>query len=224
MQKILLFLLSAAALQAAPLVSFNGNIATLTNASIPSSVAADIVDPSLQGGVTLSRGSGLTGLAFNARFGSASFSTGGEGGALSAGDFLTFTLTPVSSSFDFTGYTLTLTPQTAGAGPQFLGIYSTKGGFTAGNAIETLTLQRTGTPQAAVDIDLSSLGVVTGPLEIRFYGYGATNASGAFSVNGLSIEAAAVPEPSTVTLALGAAVLAGGYFVRFRRSRLDSSR
>jgi hypothetical protein len=199
---------------AAPLISFDANIALITNATIPTQVQADIIAPAFGSGVTLTRNSGLTGLAFNARFGSASFSTAGEGGSLAAGDYLTFTLTP-TGTFDFSGYSLSLVTQTAGAGPQSLGIYTSVGGFAVGDALQTITLQRTGTPQAAVTVDLSSLGSVSGPVEIRFYGYGATNASGAMSINSLSV----VPEPATAgSVILGGLLMAGSLAHRRQRA------
>ncbi|EIQ01248.1 PEP-CTERM putative exosortase interaction domain-containing protein [Opitutaceae bacterium TAV1] len=207
--------LIAVAVQAAPLVSFDTNIALLLNTTPVAGVAADTTDPVFEDTVFLTRGPGLTAQAFTGRLGASGFSTGAEADAISAGDYLSFVLTPASGDgFDLGGSSLSIVTQTGANGPLYLGVYTSIGGFEAGDALATLALARTGTAQDEVRLDLSSIaGTITAPLEIRFYGYGANLDSGPFSINKLSI--VPVPEPASLAALLAAAALAGA--VSFRR-------
>lgn len=202
----LLILLTLGALSARGqvLISFDANLYALTSSQNPSptEVQANTVDPAFNNTVTLNRGSGLTAQSATHRFIAASFVTGGESVALQQNTYFVFTLNPVGS-FDFDGYSLSLVTQSAASGPGTLGIYTSIAGFQAGNALETLSLQRNGAAQSET-IDLSTLGTVSGPVEIRLYGY--AGGTGQMSINDLDI--VAVPEPSTTgALVVGGALL-----------------
>jgi len=219
---ILLGVLGIMSAHGATLVSFDSNIAAITNTAIANEVQAATVSSSFESTVLLQRGSGLTSQTFVSRFGAAGFTLSGEASALESSDYFTFTLSPAAGgSFDFSGTALTLVTQAAAKGPLYLGVYTSKGGFVAGNAIQTVTLQQTGTPQAAYSIDLSSLGVVSGPLEIRFYGYNAGGSGGVLSINSLSLNTTSVPEPSAaISILLGGTLLGAAHFSRrFIKSR-----
>jgi hypothetical protein len=159
-----------------------------------------------------SLGSGISGNTGNNRF-NASFwtTTTLESDAITNGDFLTFTLTAQPGFvMNLNSASISYTLQNSGTGPDFAGVYTSVGGFTAGSAASTPTLNAAGattpTTFSLAASGFNNLSTIT----FRIYGWGASSTAGTLSANAFSItggSTSAVPEPSTYMMLLGGALM-----------------
>jgi len=119
----------------------------------------------------IGRGAGIAGTNANNRYNANSWDTV----ALDATAYFTFTLTPNPGSFiNLTSFVYT--SQASGTGPNAFRFRSSLDGFTADIGTPTAT----GT---TIDLSGASYQNLGSAIEFRLYGYGASGASGTFSVN-----------------------------------------
>ena len=188
-----------------------------TEASAPSTTLIGDMEA-----ITITRGAGLNTGANGGRFNALGFSLL-LADSLANNDYFTFTV-EASSGFQFSLDTLTFDVQASATGPQSWALFSSVAGFAAaGDAIATYAAvgNSTQTPDLS---GISGLQDVTGPIEFRVYGYGAsaTSGTGGFEGTGVDVQidgtvaaAGPVPEPATMALlGLGALALA----IRRRKS------
>lgn len=188
---------------------------------------APTTSSSVLSGLTFSNmtfGPGLTPLASVNSMTASGFSTGGAAGTLNIAnnDYWEFTVTP-DSGYKFSVETITFSYLRATNGAQNLTFRS-----SLDNYASDITTPQTGIPGAAtqnLSFSLSSLIDQEGPLTIRLYGYGATTAgsTGALRSNQLfnvigAVETTAIPEPSSMALIFGSAVLVSTVVKRRRHS------
>ena len=128
-----------------------------------------------------------------------------------------FTLTPNS------GYQLSITSITFGyratsTGPIAYAVRSNADSYAANLASGAITNDAAWSSSGAQSITLSGLSTTT---TLRIYGSGASAGGGTFRVDDVTIagSVAAIPEPSTYALILGAVALAGVMFRRHRPPR-----
>ena len=172
----------------------------------------------------LSRGSGIVGASRNDGFSSSGFSTSTTdfAGAIAAGDFYTFTVTP-SSGFSMDLSSLDINFDTSGTGPHDWGLFSSVDSFSS--SIDTFTASDSGASHS-LDLSGSSFNTLTASVEFRLVGHGASSGTGsaAFLGSGSDIVlngmTSAIPEPSTYALIFGA--LALGVVVWKRRRKVSS--
>lgn len=167
----------------------------------------------------------VTGSATNNRFTATGWSTGSTFSAASSGnDYITFSITPTSGNqLSLSGATVTYTLQNSATGPDFYSVRSSVDSFGSDLSASSAALDATGTLTTSTSLTLPSSVAytgLTGAVEFRIYGWGATATGGTFSVNAWSMtgEVSAVPEPSTYAAIAGGLVLAGAVWQR-RRTR-----
>lgn len=129
-------------------------------------------------------------------------------------DYYTFTIEADGSTIDFTALDLNFKKQSGGASVE-LRVYSSIGGFTAGNELGTASFSSF--DWESMNVDLSGLTGVTADTEFRVY----LQTGGTFGPNQLNLDnitvqgdIAAVPEPASL-----AAGLMGLTFFAARRRR-----
>lgn len=161
----------------------------------------------------IGRGSGITGSNANDRYSA----IGWNSVSLDTTDYFAWTLAPTTGhTIDLVSFTYT--GQASGTGPTSFALRSSVDSF--GTSIGAPTA--TGT---TITLTSSSYQGLSGPIEFRLYGWGASSSSGTFSVNDFTFNGAvsAVPEPSTYAALAGMASL-GMAFVRRRRARGKAAR
>ena len=147
------------------------------------------VDPNITAS-GIGRGSGIAGNAANDRYNANSWNTV----SIDLTAYFTFTLTPNSGyQIDFTS--LVYTAQASGTGPSSFAFRSSVDSFAANIG----TPNSTGT---TIDLSGGAYQDVSSAIEFRLYGWGASAASGTFSVNSFTFDGtvSAVPEPTTWAL------------------------
>jgi len=171
--------------------------------------------------ITITRGAGLSTSANSGRFCAIGFSSL-LADSLANDDYFTFTV-EASSGYQFSLSSLVMDFQASGTGPQSWALYSSVAGFTAGNEIGNWAAVGNSTQTASLS-GIGGLQSVTGPVEFRIYGYGASATTGTGGIEGTGVDmqidgtvaaAAPVPEPATMALlGFGALALA----IRRRKS------
>jgi hypothetical protein len=130
--------------------------------------------------------------------------------ALSGNDYFGFIITPKSGYVaDLNGASLTLTLQRSTTGPADYAIFSSVGGFTdSSDALQTGTVGTTAT-QITYNFTSSSYDNLTGGVEFRIYGDGASSGGGTMDITTLSLGGiiSPVPEPGTWGAISGAGLL-----------------
>lgn len=156
-------------------------------------VSGQVVDSNMTAN-GIGRGTGLTAAVGDDRYNASSWNTSSR----DADAYFTFTLSPnAEHEIDFASFVYT--GQASGTGPTNFSLSSSLDGFVAAY----------GSPSpSGTTIDLSSIALqnVSGPIEFRFYGWGASSAAGTFSINSFVFNGVVtpIPEPSAVaTLLLG---------------------
>ena len=214
-----LFLVGTAGLEA-QIVIWDVNAKT---ASANNPLAASTLDLRLSA-ATLTLGSGVTASATASTFGASGFDKTSLASALSAGDYLSFTVTPASgSSFSLSSMTLLFGVATAVTNFN-VALASSASGFNAGNELWSLSFN-TASP-AAQTIALASVSTLqnsAAAVEFRLYGWrditGTTtfrirdNSGGDLSISGTT---SAIPEPAAYAALVG---LAGLALVAWRKRR-----
>jgi len=213
--------LAAAPVQAEVIAQYNftgqpGNQASQAVATTaPGVTAGDII-----------RGPGLVPNAGATSINSNSWTLGGTiANAITNNDYYSFTINFGSTVFNLT--TLDYNQQVSSTGPSTINLLTSIGGF-----VDTAVVASFASTSGPISVNLSSLTGVTGTVEFRLYGFGATNTAGTyrlgqpanplFTLNGDRVPqngSDAIPEPSTLVLA---GVIGLGVAVRLRnRNRLD---
>lgn len=218
---LLLGLCSATAVARAQLVVFN-----FTGTS-PAQNTPWASTSTLASGITLTGWTlgSVTGDTTNNRFTATSWSTGAAfSNANSGNDYITFSITPTSGNqLSLSGATITYTLQNSGTGPDFYSVRSSIDSFGSDLSASSTALTATGgTTSTSLTLPSSvAYTGLTGAVEFRIYGWGATSTGGTFSVNAWSMtgSVSAVPEPSTYAAIAGGLVLAGALWQRRRARR-----
>jgi arylsulfatase A-like enzyme len=117
--------------------------------------------------------------------------------AITAGDYLSFSVDPIAgtgivpSSISFRVW------RNGDAAGNNFAILSSVGGFTAGAALVTQSIGTTGSGnQVMLTASIPAVEAITGPIEYRLYGWGATSPSGNTHVNLASLNARFVAVPT----------------------------
>lgn len=148
-----------------------------------------------------------------------------QAGAVTNNDYFTFTITPGAGfTYSFSALQFKLAFTSSNPAPESFFVRSSATG-TTDLSIGTITTTRTA--DGAFQLfatDLSGIGAlqnVTAAVEFRIYFYnpdGVTSTTGD-RIDKILLEATVIPEPSTyVMIGLGGALLAGGRYLRRRRS------
>ncbi len=180
----------------------------------------------LDSGITLTGWTlgSLTGSSTNNRFTATNWSTGATFSDASTGNaYITFSITPTSGNqLSLSGATITYTLQNSGTGPDFYSVRSSVDSFGSDLSASSTALTGTGgitSTSLTLPSSVSYTGL-TGAVEFRIYGWGASSGLGTLSVNAWSMTGgvSAIPEPSTYAVIVGGVVLAGAFWQR-RRTR-----
>jgi len=204
-----------------------------TNAAASQPLAATVLDPAFASG-TLSIGSGLSASSASNTFGGSGFDQTSLAGAMSAGDFLSVTITPLP------GHALGLTSLTmlfgvSSAVTDFhVSLVSNVTGFTPGDTLWDFAFGNTLPAAQTVNLTgISSLQSIDSTLELRIYGWrdGAGTSTFRFRDNaGVDLSLAgtitAIPEPGTYAVSLGLVLLGVTPWAqrRLRRTEKESRR
>ena len=178
-----------------------GNLVTFPSSwsGTPTAAAAVIQNANLSSTVSVTRGSGLTGISSNSRFNSDSWSTSSTL-TLSNNDYLTFTLTAASGYLlNLNNAILNFALAASGSGPSKFGVYSSVGGF--GSTSNQIGADLT-TSSTSVTIPSTGFNGLQS-IEIRIYGWAAVAAGGtggfsSMSLNG-SVSCTTPAQPSTIS-------------------------
>lgn len=155
----------------------------------------------------IGRGAGISGSNATDRY----TATGWNSASLDANDYFTWTITPTGgatlnlTSFVYTG-------QASGTGPTTFSFRTSADSFSTGLGTATAT-------GATITLTGGAFQGLSSALEFRLYGWGASSASGTFSVNDFTFNGSvsAIPEPSTYAALAGASALGLSIWRRRRR-------
>jgi hypothetical protein len=140
----------------------------------------------------ISRGVGITAASASNRFSAASWNTAG----IDLTAYFEFTLTPTAGcDIDFVSFVYT--GQASGTGPTSFAIKSSLDAYTA----------NIGTPTAAgttISLAAASYQNVSSSITFRFYGFGASGATGTFSINDFTFNGTTACGAPTNTITTGA--------------------
>lgn len=183
--------------------------------------ATSVLNSSLSINTGWSLGAGVTGSTGNNRFNASSWSTGTTFAEASTGnEYIYFSLTPSSGyELDLRSASLSFVLQNSATGPDFYSIRSSADSYgTDLSASSTALNSAGGTTTTSLTLPNSiTLSALSGPLEFRIYGWGASG--GTMSVNSWSMtgSVSAVPEPATTTAIAGGVVLVSAMWLRRKR-------
>lgn len=167
----------------------------------------------------------VTGSSTSSRFTATNWSDGTAfSDASSGGDYITFSITPTSGNqLSLSGATITFALQNSATGPDFYSVRSSVDTFGSDLSASSTALNAAGaTTSTSLTLPTSvSYTGLTGAVEFRIYGWGASSGVGTMSVNAWSMTGgvSAIPEPSTYAAILGGVVLAGALWQRRRPRR-----
>lgn len=170
----------------------------------------------------------VTGSSTNNRFTATNWAGAGSSFSTASADnvYITFSITPTSGNqLSLSGATITYTLQNSGTGPDFYSVRSSVDSFGSDLSASSTALNTAGaTTSTSLTLPTSvSYTGLTGAVEFRIYGWGASSGLGTLSVNAWSMTGgvSAIPEPSTYAAILGGVVLIGALWQR-RRTRAAS--
>lgn len=205
-----LLLVGAASLNAQIVVwDVNGKTASANNP-----LAASTLDSRLLS-ATLTLGSGVTASGTSNTFGASGFDKTSLASAITAGDYLSFTVTPAGGS-NFSLSSLSVLFGVATAVTNFnVALTSSASGFSAGNELWSLSFSSASPAAESISVaSFSNLQNSTTAIEFRLYGWRDTtgtttfrirdNSGGDFSISGTT---SAVPEPAAYAVLVGIAGL-----------------
>lgn len=193
------------------------------------SFAAQTLDSNLAA-TTLTRGAGISASGLSNSFNSNSFDSSNLSDAITANEYLTFSVTP-NSGYQVSLSTLDVSFRRSSTGPNaFQWVYSLDSfateGVNIGSEISYTSTTTNGTDQTQINLSgISALQSITGTAMFRLYAYGASGTSGSFAIGRAGSDLAiggsltAVPEPSTYAAILGMITLASVMTVRRRQKR-----
>jgi hypothetical protein len=212
--------------QAATLIGWDVSNATESDSTLSSDITT--IDTNISSGI-LSRGAGAAapGSPASKSFGASGFSATDLSGALTNGDYLTFSITVNSGfSMSLTSVAMKLFATTNGATGGAL--FSSVGGFSStSDAISTFSINGNANNDQSISLSSGSFSNLTGTIEFRLYAFGgSTGSTDKVRIRNLTGDdlvivgttaISAVPEPSTFAFLGGLATL--GFAVVRRRSR-----
>ena len=194
--------------------------------------ASGTLASNLSGG-TISLGGGVSAFGDSNIFAADGFketSLGGAGNnAITRNDFFSFSLSPDTGfalDIDSINYFITRDNAAPNTGPTDFAVFTSVTGFTSGDELDTFSV-----PGASLSgtVDLSgvtALDNITGPVEIRFYGWNGDNSAfagfGDTTGNDLVLNGNVIPEPSTYALIFGGLALGVVFLKRKRDARLET--
>jgi len=214
-------------------VALHGQIAAWnvsgTNAAASQPLAATLLDSALASG-TLSVGSGLSASSAANTFGGSGFEQTSLAGAMSAGDFLSVTITPLP------GHALGLTSLTmlfgvSSAVTNFhISLASNVTGFTPGDTLWDFAFGNTLPAAQTVNLTgIASLQSIASTLEFRIYGWRDGAGTTTFRIRdnaGVDLSFAgtvsAIPEPGMYATSLGLILLGVTPWARRRLRRIEN--
>jgi hypothetical protein len=151
----------------------------------------------------------------NANFFSEAIRSSDQALALSDGDYIGFTFTP-TSTVNFSDFIFDITDQGINAGTNY-DLFTSVGGFTAGNEIGTFSTPDGDEPYVDNTISIASLTNISTAIEFRLYFHSpGTFDNGTYSIDNVELSASVVPEPSAFALLAGC--LAFGWIMVRRRA------
>lgn len=139
--------------------------------------AGQVVDPNLTVS-GIGRGSGINGNAGGDRYNSNSWNTV----ALDTDAYFTWTLTP-SSGYQVSFVDLQFIAQKSGSGPTNASIRSSLDSFASDIDSWTMSASSQTFPSRTITLSGASFQDILTPIEFRLYGWGASGASGTYSIN-----------------------------------------
>jgi hypothetical protein len=185
------------------------------NASANNPLAAGTLN-SLLASATLSLGGGVTASATSNTFGGTGFNQTSFASAISADDYLSFTLTPAATT-DLSLSSVSMLLGVATAVTNFnVALASSVTGFTTSDAIWTFSFATASPAVQTVSLSgVTALQNLGGPVEFRVYGWRDTTGTTTFRIRdnsgsdlSLAGTVSAVPEPSAYAALAGAVALA----------------
>ncbi|NJK92548.1 MAG: PEP-CTERM sorting domain-containing protein [Blastochloris sp.] len=215
MKKLLLILAAMAAVSGAQAQVIWTNPITATNPSLDNPFTTG---QTFNTNVTVSgigRGTGITGNAGGDRYNAGGWNNADLAATIVDNAYFTFTL-QANTGFEIDFNTFAYTGQASGTGPTGFAFRSSVDSFAANLGAPTAT-------GVSIDLSAASFQNLTGPIEFRLYGFGASSAAGTFSVNDFTFSGnvAVVPEPSTYALlGLGLGAL---WVLRRQRSHKEAA-